>query len=282
MRAGARVIRWTTTLSVVVLAVIAAIVSYRHMYLLVRRYEETPWTAVLLPISVDGMIVTSSMSLLMDSRSRRRSGLLPWALLLIGSTAGLAANVAVAEPSVVGRLIAAWPSCALIGSYELLMRQVRNAGPQCLPGASEEPHTDSVIGGVVPDQPTYEATTMIEGASYPAHTDVDAAHTVGGDLPDGSYELQTEHPDTTASPALMETSAERTPRTGGAAAGCLQHRAWQWVLANQTQMGHLPTGKSIAEQFGRRERWGRLVKQAGLNGRFDPATRRPGQETNAA
>jgi hypothetical protein len=27
---------------------------------------------------------------------------------------------------VVGRLIADWPSCALIGSYELLMRQVRH------------------------------------------------------------------------------------------------------------------------------------------------------------
>src|SRR5690349_16580809 len=105
-RRGDQVIRWTTTLSVVVLAVIAAIVSYRHMYLLVRRYAETSWTAVLLPISVDGMIVTSSMSLLMESRVRRRSGLLPWTLLIIGSAASLAANVAVAEPSAVGRLIA--------------------------------------------------------------------------------------------------------------------------------------------------------------------------------
>ena len=51
-----RVIRWMTTLSVIVLAIIAAIVSYKHMYLLVRRYGETSWTAALLPISVDGMI----------------------------------------------------------------------------------------------------------------------------------------------------------------------------------------------------------------------------------
>ncbi|WP_345359258.1 DUF2637 domain-containing protein [Actinoallomurus liliacearum] len=287
-------IRWTAILSVVVLAVIAALVSYRHMYLLVRRYGETSWTAVLLPISVDGMIVTSSMSLLMDSRCHRRSGPLPWVLLLIGSAASLAANVAVAEPSVVGRLIAAWPSCALIGSYELLMRQVRNAVTQSLPGPSEEPHTDSVTDGAVPDQPAYEATTTIGGASFPAHTDrVEdriasyEAHTIEGDSPDGSYELQrghTEHPDTTASPVLMETSerAERTPQTGGGAAWGLQQRAWQWTLANQEQSGHLPTGKAIAEQFGRCERWGRLVKQAGLNGRFDSATRRPGQETSAA
>ena len=44
-----------------------------------------------------------------------------------GSAASLAANVAVAEPTVTGRVIAAWPSFALIASYELLMRQVRRA-----------------------------------------------------------------------------------------------------------------------------------------------------------
>jgi hypothetical protein len=34
-------------------------------------------------------------------------------------------GLAVAEPTVAGRLIAAWPSFALIAAYELLMRQVR-------------------------------------------------------------------------------------------------------------------------------------------------------------
>src|SRR5215469_13251247 len=56
---------------------------------------------------------------------RQRGGLLPWVLLVIGTVASLAANVAVAEPTLTGRVIAAWPSFALIGSYELLMRQVR-------------------------------------------------------------------------------------------------------------------------------------------------------------
>jgi hypothetical protein len=41
--------------------------------------------------------------------------------------ASLAANVAVAEPTATGRVIAAWPSFALIASYELLMRQARRA-----------------------------------------------------------------------------------------------------------------------------------------------------------
>jgi hypothetical protein len=46
---------------------------------------------------------------------------------VVGSMASLAANVAVAEASVTGRAIAAWPSFALIAAYELLMRQVRRA-----------------------------------------------------------------------------------------------------------------------------------------------------------
>lgn len=40
--------------------------------------------------------------------------------------ASLAANVAVAQPTATGRVIAAWLSFALIVAYELLMRQVRH------------------------------------------------------------------------------------------------------------------------------------------------------------
>ncbi|MCO6008151.1 DUF2637 domain-containing protein [Actinoallomurus purpureus] len=285
-RRGDQVIRWATTLSVVVLAVIAAIVSYRHMYLLVRRYEETSWTAVLLPISVDGMIVTSSMSLLMDSRCHRRSGLLPWALLLIGSAASLAANVAVAEPSAVGRLIAAWPSCALIGSYELLMRQVRQAALRTVPEASEVSHTSPMTDGTAPSAHAYEAAAVPAGASYVAQTDPAdddivsyEPHTNGDDLTTTSFNLQTEHPNhidakrlgakTSGVLAESSESAERTQGRGEAAGWGLQRRAWQWAVAEQEQTGDLPTGKAIAEHFGRRERWGRLVKQAGLGGRFD-------------
>jgi hypothetical protein len=43
---------------------------------------------------------------------------LPWALLVAGSAASLAANVAVADPTATGRVIAAWPSFSLIAAYE--------------------------------------------------------------------------------------------------------------------------------------------------------------------
>jgi hypothetical protein len=109
------------------LALIASTVSYLHMHLLVELHGQPGWVAALTPLSVDGMIVAASTTLLAESRSGGRGGMLPWALLVIGSVASLAANVAVAEPTATGRVIAAWPSFALIASYELLMRQVRRA-----------------------------------------------------------------------------------------------------------------------------------------------------------
>jgi hypothetical protein len=56
--------------------------------------------------------------------------MLPWALLVAGSTASLAANVAVAEPTATGRVIATWPSFSPIAAYELLTRQVRRAAEE--------------------------------------------------------------------------------------------------------------------------------------------------------
>jgi Protein of unknown function (DUF2637) len=109
------------------LALIAGIVSYLHMHTLVALHGQPGWVAALTPLSVDGMIVAASTTLLADSRSGRRGGVLPWALLVAGSVASLAANVAVAEPTAIGRVIAAWPSFALTASYELLTHQVRGS-----------------------------------------------------------------------------------------------------------------------------------------------------------
>jgi hypothetical protein len=128
MTAGAdRWIRWTTIGCVALLALIAGTVSYLHMHLLVELHGQPGWIAALTPLSVDGMIVAASTTLLADSRSDEKGGVLPWALLVAGSVASLAANVAVAEPSLIGRVIAAGPSFALTASYELLTRQVRRS-----------------------------------------------------------------------------------------------------------------------------------------------------------
>jgi hypothetical protein len=60
-------------------------------------------------------------------------------LLVLGSVASLAADVAVAEPTATGRIIAAWPSFSLIAAYELLMRQVRCAAEASSSGQRSRP-----------------------------------------------------------------------------------------------------------------------------------------------
>jgi hypothetical protein len=46
----------------------------------------------------------------------------------------------------------------------------------------------------------------------------------------------------------------------------LRREALRWAMANRGEDGNLPSGRAIAEQFGRHERWGRLVKQHGEDG----------------
>ncbi|MEU8146756.1 DUF2637 domain-containing protein [Nonomuraea sp. NPDC048901] len=118
-------IRRTTITGVLFLAAIAAVVSFRHMHELCLRHGEDRLAVVLIPLAVDGTIVVASMSILLANRYGSCGGVLAWIMLGVGSLASLAANVAVAEPSLIGRIIAAWPSAALIGSYKLLMSQIR-------------------------------------------------------------------------------------------------------------------------------------------------------------
>src|ERR1022692_4349682 len=92
-------IRWTTTGCVALLALIAATVSYLHMPVLVEAHGQRGWVAALTPFSVDGMIVAASTTLLADSRSGERGGILPWALLAGGSGGRLAPHGRGAPPN---------------------------------------------------------------------------------------------------------------------------------------------------------------------------------------
>src|SRR5271156_516837 len=70
-RAGAvtdRLIRITTALAVVAVAVVAAVISYQHAFELVRSQGGGGVTARLLPFTVDGLIWAASMVVLDASR----------------------------------------------------------------------------------------------------------------------------------------------------------------------------------------------------------------------
>lgn len=144
-------IRRTTMASVLLLAGIAAVVSFRHMHELALAHGEDALAAALIPLAVDGTIVAASMSLLLASRNGSRGGPLPWCMLLISSLASLAANIAVAEPTITARLIAGWPSLALIGAYEMLMSQVRSRARSRTPADQSPQKVSQPV--IEPDEP---------------------------------------------------------------------------------------------------------------------------------
>ena len=63
-----RLVKITTALAMVAVAVVAAIISYQHAYKLVRSHGESGMTARLLPFTVDGLIWAASMVVLDASR----------------------------------------------------------------------------------------------------------------------------------------------------------------------------------------------------------------------
>lgn len=115
--------RAVTVLAVVVVAAVAAVASFDHQRELAVMAGEG-WRAWLLPLSVDGLVVAATMVMLDRRRAGQPAGALPWLSLVLGVAASLAANVAAAEPTVAGRLVAAWPPVALLLAFELLLRHV--------------------------------------------------------------------------------------------------------------------------------------------------------------
>jgi hypothetical protein len=61
-------IRVTTAFAVAAVAAVAAVISYRHAYELVRSHGESGLTARLVPFTVDGLIWAASMLILDANR----------------------------------------------------------------------------------------------------------------------------------------------------------------------------------------------------------------------
>lgn len=141
--AADRVIGWSTALAVVGVATVAAVVSYEHASALVRAHGEFGWTGRLIPLTVDGLIYSSSMVMLHSARRGAPVPALARWLLGVGILATLAANIVHGlGQGLIGAAVAAWPAVALVGSYELLMMIIR--GGQAPAAASGPPEDGSV------------------------------------------------------------------------------------------------------------------------------------------
>jgi Protein of unknown function (DUF2637)/Lsr2 len=121
-------IRLATALSVAAVALIAAVISYGHIYHVAIGHGQTTLDARLLPFSVDGLIAAASLTLFYASRNRLPSpGLARW-MLALGVGATIAVNSIYGERAgVLGILLSAWPAIAFIGAAELTIWMVRAA-----------------------------------------------------------------------------------------------------------------------------------------------------------
>ncbi|SQE00140.1 conserved membrane hypothetical protein [Parafrankia sp. Ea1.12] len=252
-RAGGRAeraIRITTVIAVATVAAVAGFVSYRHMRGVALQYGEDAMTSAVLPFSVDGLIVAASMTMLADRRAGRRRSWLSYTLLMLGACASLAANVLHAEPTTAARIIAGWPPLALLGSYELLMRQIhptsrRTARQQAAAAApadvpTVDPQADGPAAGGQPGggQPVpapgsippqrqrmpavggdFPAGTPAPAATAPAATDNAVADNVVADSTVAVVDLSVTAPMVTPAPATaqaLDPAPGRTPAPGPA------------------------------------------------------------------
>jgi hypothetical protein len=146
--------------AVSVVALVAAVASYVHMYELADRAGEE-WRATLVPLSVDGLLVAASMVLFVRRRDGEKAGVMPWIGIVLGLAASLGANVAAGwdgwEPPWLAGVVAAWPPVALAIAFELLISVTRR------PSGQDERATAPRVAAVPPP----EAAKAPEAAPTP-------------------------------------------------------------------------------------------------------------------
>lgn len=215
-----RGVRAATIGAVGTVALVAAAVSYAHMRNLAAEAGEQ-WRAWLLPLAVDGLLVAAAMSMLAAWLVGRRPSPLAWFSLWLGIAASLAANVAAAEPTLTGRLVAAWPPLALALSFELLMQQ----------------HHHTALVRTRPAEPSGEHTATTEP---------------GQRAQQGSAVTERAPEDAPSAPARSAPTTSRAPRAGRGrgAAGAQQQARRVFDRAVAEGRADALTGSALAAEVG--------------------------------
>jgi len=167
-----RWVRHCAVAAVVMVATVAAVVSYAHMHEVAARAGEG-WRSWLLPLSVDGLIVCASLVLIVRRRRGQPAGWLAWCGLALGLAVSVCANIAAAEPTLVGRLVAAWSPLALGVAYELLLGLLRPA-PQGVAAPGMAASTIGAVGatGAVGTVRTTHAPALTAATTEPIAVDL--------------------------------------------------------------------------------------------------------------
>jgi hypothetical protein len=115
--------RLTLQLGVVVAAVIALCsyaVSATSLYVLGRQAGYTAWQALAVPVVADGPAIYGMVRILSRARRGAKGAGYGWLLVIAGTAASIAGNVAHAQPGLVARGIAAAIPLAVLAMLEAL------------------------------------------------------------------------------------------------------------------------------------------------------------------
>nr|WP_084132166.1 DUF2637 domain-containing protein [Actinocatenispora sera] len=125
--------------TVAVLGLLAAAISYDHIRHLAQTHAETGWTALAIPLTIDGIEVVATLAVLAPRHHSRAGIRLAWAALIAGTLASIAANIAAAPPDPIARTIAAWPAAAFATAIKLLTPLLDPPDPTSEPRTAPSP-----------------------------------------------------------------------------------------------------------------------------------------------
>lgn len=193
--------RTLTAAAVLLVAGIAAVISYVHISDLSREHGQFPLAAYLMPLSVDGLVAVSSLALIRSARAGITAPKLARSGLILGIGATLGANIASGLPSGwLGAVIAGWPAVAFVISAEIAITMVRRT-----------PATDSLM--TAEDRvPVLEASTKTEAirAAFAELGDGTPAGKVADWLKERGWSVDAAHVRTVRSRARADLNGHET------------------------------------------------------------------------
>jgi Protein of unknown function (DUF2637) len=143
--------RLGTAAAVLLVAAIAATVSFVHIAHLALTHGQTPLAAVLLPLSIDGTVAAAALVMLRAARAQIRTPWLARFMLALAVVATLAANIGYGVPyGIAGALLSGWPAVAFIGCAEMAIGMVRRTRTKPGPTEPVQPQAAATAAVTVP------------------------------------------------------------------------------------------------------------------------------------
>ena len=126
-----RFLSFATGVAVLVVAAIAAVVSFVHIEHLAISHGQSQLAGVLLPLSIDGTVAAASLVMLRAALGGLPTPALAQFMLGLSVMATLLANVGYGLPfGMTGALISGWPAIAFVGSVEMVIGMIRRTRPE--------------------------------------------------------------------------------------------------------------------------------------------------------